>query len=422
MDKLIKAKILAYRILKKVEEGRVFANVLLGKKLKEEDTLEVFHPLITDIVYGVLRRQNTIDWYISNFTRIERLTLEILILLRIGTYQILYHSTPAPLIVNETVEIGKKVISRKAGGLINAVLRKIADNKLKPSEKALIYSHPAWLIEKWERELGMEETRLLCERNNNPMPISLRVNTLKASIEEIENYTSREGVIIERGRFSKNCLTVKEGAVKLISPLEEEGKIFIQSESSMVVVERLDPKPGMRVLDGCSGHGGKTVYIGEIMENNGEIIAVDKDKNKLDTLKKIASKHSISIIKTIHSSLEELSLERVGYVDRVLLDVPCSGLGTLSRRPEIKWRLKPNDILKLSLVQRKILQAGSKFLKPEGILIYSACTISRDETYDIIKSFLEENKEFELIDEIQFFPHKDNIEGFYIARLRKNVA
>lgn len=422
MDELIKAKILAYRILKQVEEKRAFANVLLKEKLKDGDILESFHPLVTDIVYGILRRQNTIDWYISNFTKLERLTLEVLLLLRIGTYQILYHSTPIPLIVNETVEAGKRVISRKAGNLINAVLRKISESKLKPTEKELIYSHPLWLIDKWEKELGTEETRLLCERNNNPMPLSFRVNIIRNNIEDVESYLSKEGVIVERGKFSQNCLILKEGSVRPISFLEEEGKIFIQSEPSMVVVDRLELESGMRVLDGCSGYGGKTVYIGEIMRNDGEIIAVDKVKNKLDTLKKIADKHSVSIIKTIHSPLEELSTERIGYVDRVLLDVPCSGLGTLSRRPEIKWRLKPNDILKLSSIQKKILEAGSRFLKPKGILVYSACTISRDETYDIIKSFIEENKEFELMEEIQFSPHKDNIEGFYIAKLRKNVA
>lgn len=422
MDELIKAKILAYRILKQVEEKRAFANVLLKEKLKDGDILESFHPLVTDIVYGILRRQNTIDWYISNFTKLERLTLEVLLLLRIGTYQILYHSTPIPLIVNETVEAGKRVISRKAGNLINAVLRKISESKLKPTEKELIYSHPLWLIDKWEKELGTEETRLLCERNNNPMPLSFRINRIKTNIEDVESYLSKEGVIVERGKFSQNCLILKEGEVRPISFLEEEGKIFIQSEPSMVVVDRLELESGMRVLDGCSGYGGKTVYIGEIMRNDGEIIAVDKVKNKLDTLKKIADKHSVSIIKTIHSPLEELSTERIGYVDRVLLDVPCSGLGTLSRRPEIKWRLKPNDILKLSSIQKKILEAGSRFLKPKGILVYSACTISRDETYDIIKSFIEENKEFELMEEIQFSPHKDNIEGFYIAKLRKNVA
>lgn len=422
MDELIKAKILAYRILKQVEEKRAFANVLLKEKLKDGDILESFHPLVTDIVYGVLRRQNTIDWYISNFTKLERLTLEVLLLLRIGTYQILYHSTPIPLIVNETVEAGKRVISRKAGNLINAVLRKISESKLKLTEKELIYSHPLWLIDKWEKELGTEETRLLCERNNNPMPLSFRINRIKTNIEDVESYLSKEGVIVERGKFSQNCLILKEGEVRPISFLEEEGKIFIQSEPSMVVVDRLELESGMRVLDGCSGYGGKTVYIGEIMRNDGEIIAVDKVKNKLDTLKKIADKHSVSIIKTIHSPLEELSTERIGYVDRVLLDVPCSGLGTLSRRPEIKWRLKPNDILKLSSIQKKILEAGSRFLKPKGILVYSACTISRDETYDIIKSFIEENKEFELMEEIQFSPHKDNIEGFYIAKLRKNVA
>jgi len=423
MDEIIKAKVLAYNILKLVDKKGAFANVLLRERLKDKKFPVSLHPLVTDIVYGVLRRQNTIDWYISNFSKIERLTLEILILLRIGVYQILYHNTPAPLIVNETVEIGKRVISRKGGNLINAVLRKISNSSnLRPSEKDLVYSHPIWLIEKWERELGVDETGQLCERNNRPVPLSFRVNILKTSIEEVENSLSEEGIIVERGRFSKNCLILREGIVRPISCLEEEGKVFIQSESSMVVAEKLELDSGLKVLDGCSGYGGKTIYAGELMRNSGEIIAIDRVKNKLDILKRIASKHSVSIIKTIHSPLEELTIDRVGYVDRVLLDVPCSGLGTLSRRPEIKWRLKPEDISRLSSAQKRILDAGSRFLKTGGILIYSACTISRDETYDIIKSFLENNRGFDLIEEVQFFPHRDDVEGFYMAKLKKNVA
>lgn len=422
MDEIIKAKLWAYNILKSVEEKKAFANVLLREKLKDKNAPPSLHPLITDIVYGVLRRQNTLDWYISNFSKIYRLTLEVLILLRIGTYQILYHSTPAPLIVNETVELGKRIISRKAGNLINAVLRRVSESNLKPSEKELIYSHPAWLIDKWEKELGVEETYLLCERNNKPMSLSFRVNTLKTDIEDIENFLLRNGINIERGRLSKNSLILKEGAVELLSSLEEEGKIFIQSEASMVVVEKLDLHSGMKVLDGCSGYGGKTIYIGELIGNNGEIIAIDKSKEKLDVLKKIADRHGVSIIKTIHSRLEDVTIEKTDYVDRILLDVPCSGLGTLSRRPEIKWRLKPGEISKLASAQRKILEAGSKFLKSGGILVYSACTISREETYDIIKSFLEKNREFDLIEEVQFLPHRDGVEGFYIAKLKKNVA
>lgn len=419
MNDLLKAKKLASEILILVEKENLYANVLMRERLTEGTSL--YNPLITDIVYGVLRRKNTLDWYISNFVKIERLDLKLLTILRMGTYQILYHNTPKPLIVNEYVEIGKSLVSRKAGGLINAVLRRITTTDLKPREKSLIYSHPSWLIDKWERELG-EEAKLLCERNNNPMPLSFRVNILKTDIEEAENILKGKGLIVTRGKLSKNCVILKEGDIKPIIELEEEGKVFIQSEPSMVVVELLDPKPKMRVLDGCSGVGGKTTYIAELMSNDGEVIAVDKVKNKLESLKNIANKRGISIVRCIESPIEDLSPEYIGYFDRVLLDVPCSGLGTLSRRPEIKWRLKPRDIEDLSKLQKRILENGAKFLRPGGILIYSACTISKEETYDIIKSFIDKNKDYYLLEERQFLPHIDDVEGFYIAKLQRRYA
>jgi 16S rRNA (cytosine967-C5)-methyltransferase len=420
MNKIVEAKRVAYEILLSVERRTSYANALMRERLSEIPS--IYNPLITDVVYGVLRRKNTLDWYISNFVRVERLDLELLTILRIGTYQILYHSTPIPLVVNEAVEMGKILISRKASGLINAVLRRIATANLKPEEKSLVYSHPKWLIEKWERELGEEDARLLCERNNNPMPLSFRVNILKTDIETIEDALNKRGLNVARGRFSKNCLILKEGDINPIVTLEDEGKVFIQSEPSMVVVELLEVNPGLRVLDGCSGVGGKTTYIAELMSNIGEIIAVDKAKDKLKLLKDLAIKRDISIIRCIESPLEDLKPEEIGYFDRILLDVPCSGLGTLSRKPEIKWRLRIDDIGKLAEMQRKILNSGSKFLKPGGILVYSACTISREETYDIIKSFINENRDYFLIEERQFLPHIDDVEGFYIAKIRRGYA
>jgi len=420
MNKIVEAKRVAYEILLSVERRTSYANALMRERLSEIPS--IYNPLITDVVYGVLRRKNTLDWYISNFVRVERLDLELLTILRIGTYQILYHSTPIPLVVNEAVEMGKILISRKASGLINAVLRRIATANLKPEEKSLVYSHPKWLIEKWERELGEEDARLLCERNNNPIPLSFRVNILKTDIETIEDALNKRGLNVARGRFSKNCLILKEGDINPIVTLEDEGKVFIQSEPSMVVVELLEVNPGLRVLDGCSGIGGKTTYIAELMSNIGEIIAVDKAKDKLKLLKDLAIKRDISIIRCIESPLEGLKPEEIGYFDRILLDVPCSGLGTLSRKPEIKWRLRIDDIGKLAEMQRRILNSGSKFLKPGGILVYSACTISREETYDIIKSFINENRDYFLIEERQFLPHIDDVEGFYIAKIRRGYA
>jgi len=420
MNNILEAKLAAFDIIKAVEKRRAFAHILLRSRLSSFP-LEI-HSSITEFVYGTLRFQNTIDWYISNYVDIDKLPLEIKIILRMATYQLLYHRVLKPLVVNEAVEMAKILTSKKAAGLVNAVLRRIAITSLQPNELSIIYSHPDWLIEKWKKELGEEEAILLCKRNNQPMPTSFRINQLKTTIEEVEGTLNEKGVRIERGNLSRNCLILKEGDIKPVISLEEEGKVYIQSESSMLVVEIMDCKPGMKVLDGCAGYGGKTTYIAELMRNKGTIIAVDRLANKLNILKNEALKRGISIISCIESPIEDLPLSFIGEADRVLLDVPCSGLGTLSRKPEIKWRVTPSSIGKLISIQKNILKRGRNFVKPGGILVYSACTISRDETYDIIKSFLEENRDFILIEERQILPHVNDTEGFYMAKLKREDA
>jgi len=420
MNNILEAKLAAFDIIKAVEKRRAFAHILLRSRLSSFP-LEI-HSSITEFVYGTLRFQNTIDWYISNYVDIDKLPLEIKIILRMATYQLLYHRVLKPLVVNEAVEMAKILTSKKAAGLVNAVLRRIAITSLQPNELSIIYSHPDWLIEKWKKELGEEEAILLCKRNNQPMPTSFRINQLKTTIEEVEGTLNEKGVRIERGNLSRSCLILKEGDIKPVISLEEEGKVYIQSESSMLVVEIMDCKPGMKVLDGCAGYGGKTTYIAELMRNKGTIIAVDRLANKLNILKNEALKRGISIINCIESPIEDLPLSFIGEADRVLLDVPCSGLGTLSRKPEIKWRVTPSSIGKLISIQKNILKRGRNFVKPGGILVYSACTISRDETYDIIKSFLEENRDFILIEERQILPHVNDTEGFYMAKLKREDA
>jgi len=420
MNNILEAKLAAFDIIKAVEKRRAFAHILLRSRLSSFP-LEI-HSSITEFVYGTLRFQNTIDWYISNYVDIDKLPLEIKIILRMATYQLLYHRVLKPLVVNEAVEMAKILTSKKAAGLVNAVLRRIAITSLQPNELSIIYSHPDWLIEKWKRELGEEEAILLCKRNNQPMPTSFRINQLKTTIEEVEGTLNEKGVRIERGNLSRSCLILKEGDIKPVISLEEEGKVYIQSESSMLVVEIMDCKPGMKVLDGCAGYGGKTTYIAELMRNKGTIIAVDRLANKLNILKNEALKRGISIISCIESPIEDLPLSFIGEADRVLLDVPCSGLGTLSRKPEIKWRVTPSSIGKLISIQKNILKRGRNFVKPGGILVYSACTISRDETYDIIKSFLEENRDFILVEERQILPHVNDTEGFYMAKLKREDA
>ncbi len=440
-------RVLAFRILLQVEEKGAFADLLLGERLGQSHLSVQDKALLTRLVYGTLAWQLRLDWTLSLLCRtpLERLDLEVKILLRLALYQLLFLSrVPSYAVVDTAVRLAKR-IRREASGLINAILRRAArekDRLLLPDKAkdpirylAVLCSHPSWLVKKWIEELGEEETRALLEANNSKAPTTLRVNQLKTNREALITEMEKEGVAAKASSFSPLGVTVA-GANPNELPGFSQGKFSAQGEASQLIPLLLEPQAGERVLDACAAPGGKTAEIAELMGNQGEIVALDIHPLGLTKVKENAQRLGLTIVHPQKKDASLISCRNFALpFDRILVDVPCSGLGTLRSHPEIRWRLREENVKNLAALQLKILQGVASLLKPAGILIYATCTLTNEENPEIIGHFLKAHPEFSMeppslpllqdfLDSQGFFrtfPHRQGLDGFFAARLRRNA-
>lgn len=364
-----------------------------------------------------------------------------------GVYQIAFmDKIPDRAAVNEAVNLSKKRGHKGVSGYVNGVLRNVSRNKeelMKVDQKDSIdylsikYSHPKWMIEMWLEEYGYEFTEKLCKENNSKPRLNLRVNTSKITREELKERLSSYGYTIHKTLYAKDGLII-DNPIR-ITEIEEYklGLFIIQDESSMLVAQIANPKENRLVLDMCSAPGGKSTHMGQIMNNKGQIISRDIYEHKLKLVRQNANRLDIKIIKTEIFDAMKLDEELIDKVDYCIVDAPCSGLGIIRRRPEIKWNRKKKDIEELGEIQWRILDNAKRYVKPGGIIIYSTCTIERGENLDRVNKFLSENKQFQLIGfedlicskenmesskegYIELFPHIHNTDGFFIAKIQKN--
>lgn len=386
-------RFLALKILEKVQRGK-FAQDLLEEVT---DISPRDRALLTQLVYGTIRYQGALDRLIPpNTPQIPR------IILRLSGYQLFFLTRiPQYAIVNESVELAKQFGTKKSSGFINAVLRNWCRNPPEIKDK---YSHPDWLVKRWIKLFGEEETERLCEFNNQIPPIIVRINTLKP---------------IPDGVFKQFEKTIYPLGFRIKKPLMElvgfkEGMFQVQDISSMYIVDLLDVKPGMRVLDLCASPGGKTCHIAQIMQNRGEIIAVDVSKEKVGLIEENCNRLGVKIVKTVIADGRELQL---GEFDRLLVDAPCSNTGVLRRRIEARWRLKPSDFKRLANLQLELLENAGRQLKQDGRLVYSTCSIDPCENEEVAEKFLGKHPDFELADTIRKIPHRDSMDGVFGAAL-----
>jgi len=401
------------------------------------------------LTYGVFRWRGKLDWVIRQFSKIplEKIELETLNILRLGLYQILFLSrTPASAAVNESVELAKRIRGKGGAGFVNALLRssiRQKDEIYYPdiAEEAALHisinqSHPLWLVERWVKEMGVEETLNICTFNNRISSLTLRTNTLKMNRKDLLEKLRQKELEPFPTTYSEEGIVLKDPPPTSELPSIKEGLYIIQDEASQLVTAVLDPKPGERILDGCAAPGGKTTHIAQKMENQGEIYALDLGQGKLDLIEEMCQRSGIKIVKTIKGdAAQPLPILRGLKFDRVLADVPCSGFGTLRRNPDLKWRRGEGDIKRLSELQFSILKNLSVYVKEGGVLIYSTCTIFHEENEDVVEKFLEGHPEFQLdrMDKVlpekyhtfiqnryfKTFPPKDEMDGFFVARMIK---
>jgi 16S rRNA (cytosine967-C5)-methyltransferase len=446
MDKSIRH--LAVDILTLVQKRQKFAAPLI------DNCLDVYKlsgtadgRLLTHLVYGELRFQGHLDWIIAKLYQgyFSILNEKIKNVLRIALYQLKFSERlPDFAVVDEAVKIAKKIRPANSA-LVNALLRnylRYGKNISFPSfEKnpaehiAAFHSHPLWLVKKWINIFGKQETLALCAANNEIPPLTIRVNTLKTTREELKEKLVSSGLDINETTFSPDGFTLSH----VDQPIQKtsffhEGLIRIQDEGSQCISYLVSPKENEIVLDICAGTGGKTTHLAAIMKSKGQIVAIDRDSEKISELKKETARMGITTIETqtadLSISLPDSLKERF---DHVLVDAPCSGTGTLRRNPEIKWRIHPEDLHNYITVQKLILGNAALAVKKGGRLIYSTCSLLPEENECVIDDFIKSNERFslykppssikpQLLDKRNFYhtyPHANNMDGFFGVILKR---
>ena len=431
----------ARQIVQRVLEEGAYSNLVLSKELNNKEIDEKDKGLITEIVYGTLRRKRTLDVLIGNFVKdINLLDPRILNILRVAIYQMYFlDKVPEYAACNEAVEEAKEV-SEEAAKLVNGILRNyIRDEKeiIVPGnridELAYKFSFQPWMIRLFIKQYGEEKTMKLMAGLNETPKVSVRVNEFKAEYDEVFERLENMGYNIEEGYACPEAIAIKGGKSIEDNELFKEGLITVQDESAMIVAPLLDLKEGEKVLDLCAAPGGKTTHIGELLNNTGEVIAFDLHENKLSLIEENVERLGLSNIKCKAMDATKLNAEYISYADKVLIDVPCSGLGIIRKKPEIKWNKKRQDLRDLVNVQRDIMENAWQYLKPNGTLLYSTCTLNKEENEDNIKWFLSKYNDAKIekiyIGNNSNFLYNDNgsltilpndsMDGFFIAKIKK---
>ncbi len=433
----------ALRILHKIETENVFANESIQSFCGNLILSSLDRRFISEIVHGTTKMRRRLDFVLSQFLveKLEGLTPWIKNILRMGIYQIDFmDKVPESAAVDESVKLAKKFGHKGTVALVNAVLRSYLRDKSKVSfpsweedkveNIALFYSFPSWMVERWLEIWGEKETIKLCEAFNQRPRLSLRVNSLKIGQKDLEEILNQEKIKFKPGKFLKNFYTIESKMdFSQFAPLQE-GWVYFQDESAGFPVALLDPQPGECILDLCAAPGGKTTFIAEKMKDQGMVVAVDISLKKLKTIKENYDRLGIESINLCCADAKNFSC---CPVDKILMDAPCSALGTLGKNSDTRWRKQKEDPPRLQTIQLEILLNAARLLKSGGVLIYSTCTIMPDENEQTVNKFLEQRKDFkrkdshifvdsEVVDEkgfVRTLPHIHKMDGSFACRLEK---
>ncbi|MEH7222510.1 16S rRNA (cytosine(967)-C(5))-methyltransferase RsmB [Bacillus sp. JJ1566] len=438
----------ALEILLQIEKNQAYSNLLLNQMIKKHEVSGKDVGLLTEIVYGTIQRRDTLDFYLAPFLKkSKKLDQWVRILLRLSLYQMLFlDRVPERAIFFEAVEIAKKRGHKGTASLVNGVLRSIQREGVPSLDQltdeveriAIETSHPIWLVKRWVRQMGLEETRKMCEVNCLPPEQTARANLMKTTKEELIHMLDVDGIEAEKGSVSVDAIKAVRGNLAHAKAFKE-GYFTIQDESSMLVARALGVEKDDQILDSCAAPGGKTTHIAELLNNTGKVFSIDLHEHKIKLINEAVNRLGLENVETkALDSRKAREFFEAGSFDRILVDAPCSGFGVIRRKPDIKYSKLESDNENLAKIQLDILTAVSSLLKKDGILVYSTCTIDYEENEGVIKTFLEQHKDF-ILDEtienylpeivkpyikngqLQLYPHYFGTDGFYIARLRKQV-
>lgn len=387
--------------------------------------------LCTRLCLGVLQKAALLDFYIGCYctTPAARLEPQILDILRLGVCQLLFMDRiPVNAAVHESVELAKNT-NEKAAGLVNAVLRRVAENKNAlpdipgagtARELSIRYSHPLWLCDKIVSEHGYDFAKDFFQANNQEPELTVSVNTCRTTVNDCLQRLRDAGYDAAQSERSPYSIHIScTGSITEL-PGFEQGHFFVQDEAAAMAVGCVCPRPGMRVLDGCSAPGGKSLLSAVLMENRGEILSCDLHEKKLRLIDENAARLGLDIIRTVPMDASKPYENFRNAFDLVIADVPCSGLGVIRKKPEIRYKPQ-GDVENLPQVQRRILGGLAGCVRPGGELLYSTCTILREENEAVVEDFLAGNKEFRMEQMRTLWPHIDGTDGFFICRMKRNV-
>jgi 16S rRNA (cytosine967-C5)-methyltransferase len=440
---------IATEILLKVDSRKAYADVLLDHVLRNAAIVDRDRALLTELIYGTLRWRGKIDARLKLYLRRALTDTDPLLrnLLRVTVYQLLFlDKVPDYAAVDEAVELAKAHGGRKVAGFVNGVLRNFLRGKDKGVDAqrtndwetlvAIERSHPHWLVKKWFDYFGREETEALMTANNQVAPLVLRANVRRITRQDLLDLLEQTEIAAGPTRWSPQGIWVQGAAAVARLPGFQEGFFQVQGEASQLVSYLLCPRSGERILDACAAPGGKTTHIAQLMADTGQLIALDRSERGIEQMRESIVRLGLESICTARVDVtQELPAEFRDPYDRILVDAPCSGLGTLRSHPEIKWHRDASDIKRLSCLQRSILDRVVSCLKPGGILVYSTCTLTEDENENVVEDFLERHREFVLDDAAGYLPEearsliqgryfmalpqRHDTDGFFAARMRK---
>ncbi|MCC0635558.1 MULTISPECIES: 16S rRNA (cytosine(967)-C(5))-methyltransferase RsmB [unclassified Clostridioides] len=437
------AREIGFKVLCDIEKNNNYSNIAINKHFKNLEISDMDRGLATELIYGVVENKYYLDYIINKLSKIKvkKMSTYVKIFLRMGTYQILFlNSISDYAAVNETVKLSKKY-DKKSSGFINAILRNEIRNKdtiMDITEEdsvkylSIKYSYNSWIIKNWIENFGQEFTEDLLEANNEKPSIYIRTNTLKISREELIEKLNEKGIMCLKVPMVEEAIKVEKLKNIENNELFKAGLFTIQDISSMIVGKVINPKEDSLILDVCSAPGGKSTHLATLMNNTGQVIARDIFEHKLKLIKATVNRLGLKNVCVEGFDASEIDENSINKFDYVLADVPCSGLGIIRRKPEIKYK-KEEELEDITSIQKKILENASKYVKIGGTLVYSTCTVQDMENINIITSFIEEYNNFELtpIDTVnvdldnqdkgylKIYPNIHGIDGFFIAKLKR---
>lgn len=433
------ARFAALSALERSRHGGAWSAQILDRYIQEKLNDRREAALAARLFLGVLQNSAYLDYYIDHFCTANKGKLEPKLrdILRLGSYQLLFSDKiPAHAAVSESVALCKDAGLGRASGLVNAVLRRIAENREHLPEipgtgsaeyLSIRYSHPVWIVERILRQYGYDHAEAFLRANNAQAEISIRINTLQTDRESVINRFLDSGVLCDKPDWPEDCLLISGGHVSEL-PGFSEGDFYVQDRAAAMAVEIADPQPGWHVLDACAAPGGKSFAAAIRMRDQGVVIACDIHEKKPSLIREGAERMGLHSIRTQTKDARALKDEWREAFDLVIADVPCSGLGVIRKKPEIRYK-KEAEISSLPEIQSDVLDRQSDFVRPGGTLLYSTCTVLKEENEDVIHSFLKRHRDFSLEPFsvgnkctegfYTFWPHVDGTDGFFVARMKR---